>query len=123
MNWLQKLLRGLVEGAGRPVPRIDVHELESALARDDVPVLLDVRTDHEFRAGHLDGARHIPLAQLRQRLSELEPHQGREITVICRSGNRSLRAARLLAAEGFAARDVRGGMLAWQSAGLPVQGG
>ncbi len=81
-------------------------------------VLLDVREPSEWRAGHAPKARHIPLGDLDRRAKELPA--GREIITVCRSGNRSSRAAKLLAADGRTAVNLSGGMLAWAAVGLPV---
>jgi rhodanese-related sulfurtransferase len=79
-------------------------------------VLLDVREDDEWRAGHAPDAVHIPMNQL---TSDTMP-AGRPIYCICRSGNRSGRVAELLVASRIDAYNVVGGMVAWQGAGLPV---
>ncbi len=81
-------------------------------------VLLDVRDQHEWRAGHAPKARHIPLAQLTARQRELPA--GRTIITVCRSGMRSAQAARLLAGQGRQVANLSGGMHAWARAGLPV---
>ena len=65
---------------------------------DEGAVLLDVREPSEWRAGHAPKARHIPLNDLDRRRKELPA--GREIITVCRSGNRSARAAGILAADG-----------------------
>ncbi|MFH8383818.1 rhodanese-like domain-containing protein [Kitasatospora sp. NPDC018058] len=90
------------------------------LARTGAAVLLDVREAAEFRAGHAPGALHLPLIGLAAGV-ELPPEAtGRTVLAICRSGNRSQRAAELLAARGVETLNVAGGMGAWQRAGLPV---
>lgn len=91
-----------------------------ALQREGA-VLLDVRERSEWQTGHADRARHVPLGQLPQRLREVP--SDRVVLTICASGMRSGRAASLLRREGRDARNVRGGMTAWQAAGLPVVGG
>lgn len=69
-------------------------------------ILLDVRTPSEFCAGHLEGAKNIPLQELPARLNELGKAEG-TILVYCRSGKRSAQAAALLASHGFGSvRDV-----------------
>lgn len=83
-------------------------------------VVLDVRTRQEFKAGHAPRSRNIPLDQLAGRLREIPA--GRQVVTVCRSGARSARAAALLRSEGRDVVDVRGGMLAWQRAGLPLDG-
>jgi len=84
-------------------------------------VLLDVREPFEWQAGHAPKARHIPLGQLAQRVRELPAD--RPVVVVCRSGNRSARAAAALVRDhGRTASNLRGGMRAWAAAGLPVVG-
>jgi len=82
-----------------------------------------VRQPHEWRAGRIEGAHHIPLTQLPRRLRELDRHT--PIVVVCRSGHRSRAAATLLRALGFDAHNLDGGVNAWTAAGLPftVPGG
>jgi rhodanese-related sulfurtransferase len=77
--------------------------------------LLDVREDDEWAAGHVPGARHIPLGQLGARTAEV-PHD-EAIYVICRSGARSGRAAQALTGAGWEAVNVAGGMQDWAAAG------
>jgi rhodanese-related sulfurtransferase len=80
--------------------------------------LLDVREDDEWAAGYAPGARHIPLGQLNTRAAEIP--QDETIYVICRSGGRSARAAHALAASGWEAVNVAGGMQEWAAAGRPM---
>lgn len=77
--------------------------------------VLDVREDYEWEAGHIDGAVHIPLGQLPERLEELDPDE--DLFVICRTGGRSFRAAAWLVGNGYSAVNVAGGMDAWMEAG------
>jgi rhodanese-related sulfurtransferase len=80
--------------------------------------LLDVREDDEWEAGHIDGAQHIPLGQLGERLGELP--NGRRIVAVCRSGGRSGSAVRGLKQLGYDAENLDGGVTAWSRAGLPL---
>lgn len=82
--------------------------------------LLDVRERDEWDAGHLDGAQHIPIGVLGDRLSELP--SDRPIVVVCRSGSRSGAAVRGLRQLGFAAENLDGGLISWARAGLPLVG-
>jgi rhodanese-related sulfurtransferase len=81
-------------------------------------LLVDVREQDEWDAGHAPDAVHLPLSQLESRLDELP--KGEELLIICHSGYRSLRATDALARAGFSARNVVGGMSAWARAGGPL---
>jgi rhodanese-related sulfurtransferase len=81
--------------------------------------LLDVREDDEWRAGHIAGAQHIPLGQLRERLAEIP--KDRPILAVCRSGSRSESAARGLRTLGYTVENLEGGVTAWKQAGLPLE--
>lgn len=85
-------------------------------------LVLDVREDSEFAAGHIPSSKHIPVGKIGERLKELEKYKGKPIVVICRSGNRSAGASSVLKNNGFTeVRNLKGGMLAWEQANLPVQ--
>lgn len=81
-------------------------------------LLIDVREEHEWDAGHAPKAKHHPLRRLSTSMAGL-PEQ-RTLVVVCRSGNRSARAAKQLEKAGHDAVNLVGGMNAWQAAGLPV---
>lgn len=95
---------------------LTVHEAAQRRASTQI---LDVREDFEVAEGMIPGALHIPLNQLHARLAELD------ITVpvitVCRSGNRSGKAAIELSTAGFTAYNMSGGILDWQQAGLPIE--
>lgn len=78
--------------------------------------VLDVRYPNEWEAGHIDGAVHIPLDDVAERVEELD--RDRAVVTVCRSGQRSERAAQWLAGEGFDAENLHGGMEAWAEVGL-----
>jgi rhodanese-related sulfurtransferase len=80
--------------------------------------LVDVREAAELARGGVAGATHIPLGQLPGRLAELD--HDRPVAFICQSGARSARATRAATKAGYDAANVRGGVLAWQRAGLPM---
>ena len=84
-------------------------------------VLVDIRTPEEFAAGHLRDAKNIPLADFAKRIGELEKSKAKSVVVVCQSGARADKAARLFQAAGF--EDVvalEGGLTAWQAASLPT---
>ena len=70
-------------------------------------VLLDVRAPQEYRQGHIEGFRNIPVDELRERLDALEP--GKPVYVICQSGLRSYIACRILAGYGHDCYNFSGG--------------
>lgn len=91
---------------------IDVHDAFRRLAHTPAPLLLDVRDDHEYAAGHVAGAVHIPVDALAMRLHEIPT--GADIIVYCRSGMRSARACDILRRHAYTAVSLAGGMLAWR---------
>jgi rhodanese-related sulfurtransferase len=85
----------------------------------DGAVLLDCREDDEWAAGHIDGAVHVPMNEIPQRLSS-EPGQltpDAKIVVVCKVGSRSAHVAAWLNQNGFDAVNLSGGMLAWATSG------
>ena len=84
-------------------------------------VVLDVRSADEFKEGHIEGAVNIDQAQgdFIQKAKEMLPAD-KTIAVYCRSGRRSASAAGRLAAEGYKAVNLKGGILAWKDAGKSV---
>ena len=82
-------------------------------------VVVDVRTEAEYNDEHLEGAINIPLDELEQRLSELNPND--KILVYCRTGNRSTQAAEILVEKGFSGLyHMHGGIVAWKQNGYSV---
>ena len=99
--------------------QMSVEELKQS--RGDAQVL-DVRNAVEWRDGHLAGATHIPLAELRARMGELDPT--RPVVVHCQGGGRSAVAASVLEAGGIKeVSNLTGGYAGWRKAGFPVEGG
>jgi rhodanese-related sulfurtransferase len=81
-------------------------------------VVLDVREDDEWVAGHIDGATHIPMGEVPARLDDLP--EADPLYVTCRGGGRSARVAAWLNANGYDAVNVGGGMGQWEAAGRPM---
>ncbi|AEL27189.1 rhodanese-like domain-containing protein [Cyclobacterium marinum] len=93
---------------------IEVEELKERLDKEEQFVFLDVREVYEYEEDNL-GAKNIPLAQLPNKLSEIEMHKDDEIIVHCRSGARSGNAKQFLESKGFTkVRNVIGGILAYR---------
>ncbi|WP_354641603.1 rhodanese-like domain-containing protein [Kitasatospora camelliae] len=83
-------------------------------------VLLDVREQDEWDAGHVDGALHIPIGEVVARITELPEDR---LYVLCRVGGRSAQVVQYLVAQGRDAVNVDGGMYAWEAAGRPMVSG
>lgn len=104
----------------RKYKQVSSAEAVQILNRDG-SLVLDVREDSEVRGGKIKGAKHIPLGQLKNRLAELEQAKEKPVLVYCRSGNRSSHACHLMSKAGFQdVSNLAGGIVAWESANLPV---
>ena len=112
---------GLTSACGqRNFQDVDVKGFAALTSEPDVTVL-DVRTAQEFAEGHIDGAVNIDVKQtdfLEKAKAALA--KDKRIAVYCRSGRRSADAANRLAAEGYQCINLKGGILAWKEAGMPV---
>jgi sulfur-carrier protein adenylyltransferase/sulfurtransferase len=95
-----------------PELETDVEELKGRIDSAQPTFVLDVREPQEFQICRIPGSTLIPLGQLGERLAEL-PTDGREIVVHCKGGTRSAKAVRLLQEHGVAAKNLKGGILAW----------
>ena len=85
-------------------------------------LVLDVRDEKDFAAGHLPKARHIPAGELATRLAEIGKFKEKPVIVTERSGPRSGAASRLLRNSGFTkVFQLKGGVAAWQQASLPLE--
>ena len=107
---------GTVPASYRDIDTATLAELRDAVA------LVDVREPHEFTGelGHVPGSRLVPLATVLDAARDWP--RDHDLVLICRSGNRSGRAAQALAAAGFTrVMNLAGGMLAWNAAGLPIE--
>ena len=81
--------------------------------------LVDVRTPEEYEAGHIEGARHVPLETLASEADTL-PANG-PVVFYCRVGSRSAMAAAAMQASGRDARNLAGGLVAWVEAKQPLE--
>ena len=106
------------------VGQLAPQEVHRALgAGPEGPLILDVREPNEYvgELGHVPGSRLVPLKDLARRAEELAPFKPRPVVAVCRSGVRSTTAAAILTSLGFEqVYNLKGGMLAWNDAGLPV---
>ena len=90
------------------------------LDQKDRVQIVDVREPDEWAAGHIEGARHIPMNDVPARLGEID--RDRPVVTVCRSGARSGQVATYLAQAGFTVHNMDGGMSTWQRQGLPIEG-
>jgi len=104
----------------RKYAQIGVNAAVMLLNKDNA-VVIDVREDKEMKDGIIQGAQHITLGQLPGRMSELEKSKKDPVLVYCRSGSRSGHACNLLTKAGFEdVSNLTGGIMAWESANLPL---
>jgi rhodanese-related sulfurtransferase len=112
IGWLKNLLGGGA-AVGRLSP-VEAHEKAKAGA-----IILDVRTPLERQEGKIPGSQALPLNRLASEWEKLP--RDKEIICQCRSGARSAQAARFLAAKGYKAYNLVGGIEAWKRHKLPVK--
>ena len=85
-------------------------------------VVIDVCEAAEFAAGHVAGARHVPLGELQERLPGLVKNKALPLVLVCASGSRSQRAVAIAKGLGYDKADsLAGGLKAWREASLPVE--
>ena len=114
------LIWPLVSRLIRRTSEVGTFEAVQLINRRDA-IVLDVRETGDFEAGHITNARHIPEAQLTERLKELEKFKARPIIVTCPTGTRAPAVAGALRKSGFQeAVALRGGISAWRQAGMPL---
>nr|VFK25735.1 MAG: Rhodanese-related sulfurtransferase [Candidatus Kentron sp. MB]VFK29722.1 MAG: Rhodanese-related sulfurtransferase [Candidatus Kentron sp. MB]VFK74883.1 MAG: Rhodanese-related sulfurtransferase [Candidatus Kentron sp. MB] len=91
------------------------------LINQESAVVLDVRTDSEVEEGRILNAIHIPQQSLADQIKRVEKYRSRPIVAVCRSGSRSASACATLRKHGFErVYNLSGGVVGWQSAGLPL---
>lgn len=85
-------------------------------------VVIDVCEPEEFAAGHVGGAKNIPLGQLQERLPQVAKNKAVPIILVCAKGARASRAAGIAKGLGYEkAQALAGGLAAWREANLPVE--
>lgn len=117
-------LTGLVATAapGAHVKPMTADRLAEQLGDEESPVILDVRTEAEYRAGHVPGALHIPHTQLAGRLAEIPAGKRDAVVVYCEQGPRADYAEAILEHAGFSGvRTLAGHMEHWREEGYPTQ--
>ena len=102
-----------------PEHDLDAADVADLLERGEIE-LIDVREPYEWEAGRIDGARHIEMERLAFRQREIP--RDRRVVFQCRLGARSSLVTRAFRDAGWDAWNLRGGIVAWQADGLPIQG-
>ena len=97
---------------------MDVSPTEAQQLVDAGAMLLDVREDHEWQAGHAPQATHLPMSRIGAQVAALPTD--RLIVCVCHVGARSAAVAEALTNAGFSAANLVGGMDAWAAQGFPV---
>jgi rhodanese-related sulfurtransferase len=97
----------------------EVSRDEARALLDDGAQLVDVRAAHEWEAGHIAGAVHLPLDEIGERTGELD--RERPVVLYCRGGTRSSMATDALAAAGYDAAKLSEGIVGWAEEGLPLE--
>ena len=101
--------------AMQPMPEITATELKQRLDNGDDVQIIDVREADEVALASIPNSKHIPLAQVVQRSSEIDPN--RDTVVHCKMGGRSARAIEALKRSGFTGNlsNLKGGIIAWSN--------
>jgi rhodanese-related sulfurtransferase len=99
------------------MPEVSAAEAKQII--DSGSQLIDVRTDVEYDAGHIPGARHVPLSDVQRESAALD--KGQPLVLYCRAGNRSAPAADAFVASGWDAHSIEGGLEAWREAGFELE--
>ncbi len=115
------LLWPLISRPFRQTHEIGAFEAVQLINRRDA-LVLDARETGDYAAGHITNARHVPEAQLADRMKELDKYKSRPVVVCCRTGTRAPAVVGKLRKEGFSeVFALRGGVAAWQQASLPLE--
>jgi rhodanese-related sulfurtransferase len=112
-------------GESQPTDRaqpMEPAELAERVRGGSPPVIVDVRSQGEYAAGHIPGAVNIPIRQLPKRLDDLVGDKSAEVIVYCQRGTRSDSAVEVLAKAGYTnVRELEGHLRGWRQAGHPTQ--
>ncbi len=107
--------RGMRAGSLSPAAAVNLINREKG-------VVVDVCDAAEYAAGHVGGARHVPLDQLAQRLPEVVKNKALPVILVCGTGTRAQRAVNIAQKLGYAqVHALAGGLKAWKEANLPVE--
>jgi len=109
----------LITESRRGAPGVSIHEA-TLLINKEKAIVLDLRSNAEFKAGHINDAVNLPYTSLASRISELDKYKGRPVILVCKMGQHAKAASKTLTQAGFDAKRLNGGMMEWGSANLPL---
>ncbi len=110
----------LNRGGSSGVPNLTPNEAVLMMNRSQA-LILDVRDEAEFAAGHISNAKHIPVAELESRIKEIQKYKDKPVIVNCQGGVRSSKACGILRKLEFTQlNNLQGGLNAWTQAKLPL---
>ena len=114
------LLWPLLNRGASGVANVSATEAVMLMSRSK-PLILDVRDATEFAAGHIQGAKNIPMAELASRVKEIEKFKDKPVLVHCQRGMRSKTACSILRAQQFSQlHNLQGGLDTWLEAKMPL---
>ena len=117
---LGMLIWTLWQTASRGLKKLSPADATQLINREDA-VVVDVRTDGEFRQGHIVNAVNIPKKSVEEQISKLEKYRDRPIITACRTGQIALGVGNMLKKNGFEqVYNLSGGLAAWEGANLPL---
>lgn len=100
-------------------PAVSTVEMTNLINRENA-VVVDVRPEKEFKAGHIVDSLSIPFDKFPSRKSELEKHQDNPIVLVCKFGQQSGAAGKQLREAGYNVQRLRGGITEWTASQLPL---
>ncbi len=112
----------MVEDAKSRIPEVTVEQTRAILEEDKDALLIDVREDNEWAAGHAEGAQHLGRGIIERDIEQTVPDKQTHIILYCGGGYRSALAADALLRMGYEyVYSMEGGWKAWNEAGAPIE--
>lgn len=116
------LCLSLIGAPALAAENVSVETLAGQISSGKAPLIIDVRSEDDFLAGRIPGARLIPHSEIGNYVDSLSAHKDEPILLYCRTGNRSGQAAEVLEKAGFTKVQVlEGNFPGWEAAGQKVQ--
>ncbi|PCH85287.1 MAG: sulfurtransferase [Piscirickettsiaceae bacterium] len=114
------LLQTIFSDATRKYKLLSAPEVISLINRDEA-VIIDTRTQNEFKEGHIADAIHFPLSDIKEQSEKFKKYGERPLLFYCKSGTRSDEACKILSKQGFTnVNALSGGVQAWLDANMPL---